>query len=212
MQTGFADVNGTRLYYERAGTGDPLVLIHGFACDTTYWDDQFETLTQGYSVIRYDMRGFGKSAHPTEEPYAHFDDLKALLDNLEVSCAHLVGHSSGCRMIVDFALAYPERVRSLVPMGGTPSGFEWPQAVLEEAQKVFVATYETAQTLGAKAANEVFLQVPPLKATLQNPQAAPRLTRIILNYPGWHWFNQDFETELDPLRWRGLSTSARRRA
>ena len=45
-QEQFAEVNGTRLYYEVAGTGYPLVLIHGFACDTTYWDDQFEAFAK----------------------------------------------------------------------------------------------------------------------------------------------------------------------
>jgi pimeloyl-ACP methyl ester carboxylesterase len=195
---GFAKVNGTRLYYEVAGTGSPLVLIHGFACDTTYWDDQFEVFAQYFKVIRYDMRGFGQSDNPTEQTYSHFDDLKALLDDLGIARAHIVGWSAGCRMALNFALAYPDMTHSLVLFGGTPSGFEWPQEVREKAQKVFVAAYEAAQTSGVEAANEVFLQVPPLKVTLQNPEAAPRITNIIMNYPGWHWFHDDPEVELDP--------------
>ncbi|MHA2067279.1 MAG: alpha/beta fold hydrolase [Candidatus Thorarchaeota archaeon] len=54
-QTGFADVNGTRLHYEVTGSGHPLVLIHGQSLDTRMWDDQFEVFAQQYQVIRYDM-------------------------------------------------------------------------------------------------------------------------------------------------------------
>jgi 3-oxoadipate enol-lactonase len=69
IETGFADVNGTRFYYEIAGSGHPLVLIHGNTLDTRMWDDQFEVFVQQYRVLRYDVRGFGKSAVPTTEPY-----------------------------------------------------------------------------------------------------------------------------------------------
>ena len=93
---GFAEVNGTRLYYERADAGDPIVLIHGLAVDSRYWQAQFEALAQHYRVVRYDLRGFGKSALPTAEPYTHADDLKALLDDLGIERAHILGNSFAC--------------------------------------------------------------------------------------------------------------------
>jgi len=62
VKKGFAEVNDTRLYYEIVGKGHPLVLIHGFSLNTKMWDDQFETFAKRYKVIRYDVRGFGKSA------------------------------------------------------------------------------------------------------------------------------------------------------
>lgn len=65
MDTGFADINGTHLYYEIAGSGPSLVFIHGFTLDNRMWDDQFEVFAQHYRVLRYDARGFGKSALPT---------------------------------------------------------------------------------------------------------------------------------------------------
>ena len=89
--TGFADVNGTRLYYELAGAGHPLVLIHGFTLDTRMWDDQFAVFAQEYQMLRYDLRGFGKSALPTGGSYAHTDDLKALLDSLHIAHASFLG-------------------------------------------------------------------------------------------------------------------------
>jgi 3-oxoadipate enol-lactonase len=197
-QEGFAEVNGTHLYYEVAGTGYPLALIHGFAGDTTYWDDQFGAFAQHYKVIRYDRRGFGRSANPTEEKYSHFDDLKALLEHLGISQAHILGHSDGCGIAVDFALAYPEMTCSLLPVSGGPSGFAWPQELSDEVDQVFSAARENAQKSGAKAGNETLLQVPIVKASLENPDVVPRLVQLLLDYPGWHWFNQDPAVELNP--------------
>lgn len=107
QQTGFAEVNGTRLYYEIAGSGDPLLLIHGSTLDTRMWDDQFETFAQHYTVVRYDVRGFGKSALPAGESYARPDDLKGLLDYLDIAHASVLGLSMGGGIAIDFVLAYP---------------------------------------------------------------------------------------------------------
>ena len=90
-----AEVNGTRLYYEMSGSGDPIVLIHGFTFDVRMWDDQVQAFSQQYQVIRYDVRGFGRSALPTEQAYARVDDLKALLDHLGIAGAYLLGLSMG---------------------------------------------------------------------------------------------------------------------
>lgn len=103
-RTGFAAVNGIRLYYEVAGSGRPLVLIHGMSLDTRMWDDQFEPLAQHYRVVRYDARGFGKSALQTGRSYAHTDDLKALLEYLDIEHAFIVGLSMGGGIAIDFAL------------------------------------------------------------------------------------------------------------
>ncbi len=59
IQTGLAEVNGTTLYYEVAGTGHPFILIHGHLLDRRSWDDQFLAFAQQYRIIRYDQRGFG---------------------------------------------------------------------------------------------------------------------------------------------------------
>ena len=107
-QHGFAEINGTSLYYEVTGSGRPLVFIHGFACDTRVWDEQFTIFAKQYRVVRYDMRGFGKSAVPTTESYAHTDDLKALLEHLGIEHAHIFGHSMGGAVAIGFTLSYPE--------------------------------------------------------------------------------------------------------
>ncbi len=104
IDQGFADVNGAHLYYEIAGSGQPLVPIHGHTLDTRMWDDQFELFSQQFQVIRYDMRGYGKSVPQSHDSYAPADDLMALLKHLGLSHAHILGLSRGGGVAIDFAL------------------------------------------------------------------------------------------------------------
>jgi 3-oxoadipate enol-lactonase len=113
-QRGVAEVNGTRLYYEGAGSGHPLVLIHGFGLDTRMWDDQFDVFARHYRVVPYGMRGYGDSAPPADESYSHTDDLKALLEHLSIDRAHVLGQSRGGAVAIDFALAHPGATSALV--------------------------------------------------------------------------------------------------
>ncbi|MGO9976015.1 MAG: alpha/beta fold hydrolase [Solirubrobacteraceae bacterium] len=86
------------LYYEDHGSGQPVVLIHGYPLSGRAWDKQVtELLDAGHRVITYDRRGFGKSSQPTiGYDYDTFAaDLHALIDNLDVQDATLVGHSMG---------------------------------------------------------------------------------------------------------------------
>jgi len=152
VESGTAKVNGTQLYYEVAGQGPPLVLMHGFLLDTRMWDDQFATFAQQYRVLRYDARGFGKSALPTEELYLHADDLKALLKYLELPQAHLVGLSMGGGIATDFAILYPELVRTLTVADPLPNGYSSP-----ELDQSLMPVVERALSAGGKAANELLL-------------------------------------------------------
>ena len=63
-ETGFLGNEGARLYYEVAGSGHPLLLIHAGIADSSMWDEQFSDFAQHYRVIRYDMRGYGKTEVP----------------------------------------------------------------------------------------------------------------------------------------------------
>ena len=68
ITSGAAIVNGTNLYYERAGHGRTVVLIHGFSLDCRMWNDQFGLLAEHYHVLRYHLRGFGRSAASLHKP------------------------------------------------------------------------------------------------------------------------------------------------
>jgi 3-oxoadipate enol-lactonase len=78
----FADINGTRLYLERQGSGPTLLFIHGTTLDHRMWRTQVEAFAPRYDVITYDVRGFGKSALPSG-PFCHYQDARAL-DELAV--------------------------------------------------------------------------------------------------------------------------------
>lgn len=139
--TGYADINGTKLYYEVAGTGQPLVLVHGFNMDGRLWDDQFLELAQHFQVLRYDMRGFGKSA-PVLGAFTNYDDLAALLDFLQIEKAHLCGLSFGGYCALEFAIAHPGRVQQLVLVASGLMGFP----MTDTRQADVIAFQEVAQT------------------------------------------------------------------
>jgi len=126
-QSGFAELNGTKFYYEVMGAGEPLVLIHAGIADCSMWDEQCHVFAQQYQVIRYDMRGYGQTAL-VDEPYAHYQDLKSLLDFLGIQQAHVLGCSLGGTTALDFTLAYPSRVRSLIAVACRPEGYVFQSA------------------------------------------------------------------------------------
>jgi 3-oxoadipate enol-lactonase len=106
-------VNGTTLYYEAAGKGPTVVLLPGAELDRRQWDDQFDQFARTFHVIRYDPRGFGKSGRITA-PFSYSDDLVALLQQLGVTKATLIGLSLGGRIAIDVAITHPELVDALV--------------------------------------------------------------------------------------------------
>ena len=114
MKQGMAEVNGTSLYYEVMGKGFPLVFTSGGGTlDSRAWDNQFETFAQYHKVIRYDIRGLGKSARPLK-PFSHSRDLYALLKFLKVKKAHIISLSFSGAIAIDFALEHPEMVDHLI--------------------------------------------------------------------------------------------------
>src|SRR5712692_4395233 len=121
-QIGFAAANGTKLYYETLGEGHPLVLLHGGYMDGRMWDDQFAVFAERYWVVRYDIRGFGKSKMP-QVPYSNVQDLYELLKHLQIEKAYLLGLSLGGMIAIDFTLEHPEMVDALVLVGAAMSGF-----------------------------------------------------------------------------------------
>jgi 3-oxoadipate enol-lactonase len=126
-ESGLAEVNGAQIYYEIAGQNDsrPLVLLHEGIGDCRMYDDQFEEFAEHYRTIRFDMRGFGRSSIPSA-PFSFSEDLDGLLDFLGVRGTHVLGMSLGGAVGIDFTLAHPGMVRSLVLAGSAVTGFRDP--------------------------------------------------------------------------------------
>ncbi len=141
IETGLVAVNGAQLYFERAGSGQPLIMIHAGIADCRMWDHEFAALADCYQTLRFDMRGYGRSL-PAPGEYNIQDDLESLLDALEVPAPFiLMGCSMGGGLAIEFALAQPERVSALILVGSDPRGFEgdaaWPDDLIARSEAAF---------------------------------------------------------------------------
>lgn len=115
------DAAGTRysVYPQQAGEPcETVVLIHGVGMNHSVWSPQIDALTARYRVVAYDMLGHGGSALPTAAPTLdeYGSQLERLLDALEIERAHVVGHSMGALVALEFALTHPNRAISVVAL------------------------------------------------------------------------------------------------
>lgn len=117
VRTGFVDSDGERIYYEITGSGSPLVLCHGLGGNHAIWWRQLDRFAASHTVVTWDQRGFGNSSCADGDygPTPARRDLGVLVDAVcPVEAVHLVGQSLGGWVALGFALAHPDRVRSLV--------------------------------------------------------------------------------------------------
>src|SRR5215475_11003083 len=116
-----APVNGIKLYYEVTGSGAPLVWSHEFGGDFRSWEPQVRFFSRRYRVITYNHRGYPPSSVPKgAASYSQgilVEDLHRLFRHLGIAQAHLGGCSMGANVARDFALAYPDLLRSLIMVG-----------------------------------------------------------------------------------------------
>ncbi len=109
--------NGVEHYYEVSGNGTPLVLVHGGFVDCRMWDAQVKFFSNHYRVIRYDLRGHGQTGGTTKMKYSidlYADDLKALLEGLELDGVFLCGLSLGGMVAQSFAVRYQHHLVALI--------------------------------------------------------------------------------------------------
>ena len=123
VSSGYAPVENGELYYEVAGHGHPLLLIHAGIADRRMWDDQFAAFAERFRVVRYDTRGYGMS-RTEATAFANRQDVADLLRHLGIERAHVIGVSRGGQIAVDFTLECPEMVSALIPTAAGLSGYE----------------------------------------------------------------------------------------
>jgi 3-oxoadipate enol-lactonase len=189
----FVTRDGSEIYYEMTGSGPAVVLIHGFALDSRIWDPQVEALSDHFSVLRYDLRGFGKSDLPGAEPYSHSDDLKQLLERLEISKATIIGLSLGGMVAIDLALRNPGVVDKLILTDSALGGFE-----LVEFNNSFGKVVEIAFSAGINEAKSHFASFELFKSAASIPSVANLLWQILSDYSGWHFMNDNPAIWVDP--------------
>ena len=122
--TGYAPINGAKLYYETAGGGTPFLMIHAGVADHRQWNNEFSYFAGSFRTVRYDQRRFGRS-EPVAGEFSYLGDLAAIIDFLELAKPLvLLGCSMGGGLAIDYALAYPDRVAALILVGSGPSGLD----------------------------------------------------------------------------------------
>ncbi|HYO90376.1 MAG TPA: alpha/beta hydrolase [Pyrinomonadaceae bacterium] len=125
VESGVAEISGAQVYYELAGEGPALVLVHAGIADARMWDEQFRAFAQSFRVVRYDRRGFGRTQTVDGGSYSHHEDLHALLRFLGITRASLVGCSQGGKAVTDFTLEHPSMTQALVLVASALGGFEF---------------------------------------------------------------------------------------
>ncbi len=172
---------GARLAYQMSGAGPAVVLAHGFGLDMRMWDLQADHLAARFRVVRYDCRGFGASGpFDPAVPYTHAGDLLALLDHLSIEQAALAGLSFGGRVVMQAALAAPQRVRGLALLDAVLDDVPWDAQSaegLEEAAR-------QAQQRGLLAGRAAWLAHPLFAAARRQPAVASALATWSPGTPG----------------------------
>ena len=117
----FFEIDGGTLYYEERGIGPPLVFVHGLACAHEDWEEQVGRFAPSHHVVSLDQRGHGRSTGHTSgfDMLTLGSDLAALIAHIELPAAVLVGHSMGCRVVLECARIAPDAVAGLVLIDGS---------------------------------------------------------------------------------------------
>jgi len=184
VEAGEIAVDGGTLAYEVAGAGEPLVLLHGFSFDMRSWEPQFAPLAARFRVVRYDLRGFGKSSLPQGE-YDHCGDLLRLLDHFGFERSVLVGLSLGANIALRFAIVHPERVAAQALASPGLPGHVWTDERPPDAAKAYAAAH------GVEATKRFWTGHPFLASLDDYPAAQAAVRRMVDDYSGWHWSHSD---------------------
>ena len=172
--------------------GQPIVFIHGSFGDRRHWDLQFFALSKKYRVLRYDLRGFGRSANPdTTTIYKDADDLNALMEYLKISKAHICGLSSGSFVVLDFALAYPDKCLSLIPIGPRVAGDEtdeYKTPATDSLRAAVAVVIDILKTKGGKeAVDNLWRSKNALAVSVRSRNTRDRLLQMGYEYSWWRY-------------------------
>jgi pimeloyl-ACP methyl ester carboxylesterase len=114
----YVDAYGAKLYFEESGHGYPIIFVHEFASDLRGWDSQLRHFSRGYRCVAYNARGYPPSDVPEDASLYRWqfavDDIAAVMRDLKIEQAHLVGLSMGGYAALQFGVRYPEKTSAIV--------------------------------------------------------------------------------------------------
>lgn len=178
VDSGYLNVDGGKLYYEVAGKGANIVLLHDGMVPCSIWDEQFLMLAKSNRVVRYDRRGFGKSTDP-DTTYSHIEDLNQVFVKLDLDRAIVFGMSSGGGLAIDFTLKYPAKVRGLVLVGAVVGGLGYTSHMINRGGHL-KSPKDLADT---EKAIQYFVMDDPYEIYHENVQAKERVMKIMTSNP-----------------------------
>jgi pimeloyl-ACP methyl ester carboxylesterase len=163
--------DGVQLYYEEAGTGEPLIFVHEFAGRHWSWEPQIRYFSRRHRCVVYAARGYPPSDVPEDvnsyRQEQQADDAAAVLDHLKIGSAHVVGLSMGAFATLHFGLRHPQRALSLVTAG---IGSGAPKELRPRFQADSIAAAERFERDGSTVVAEAMVQGPS-RVQLQNKDA-----------------------------------------
>ena len=164
-------INGVSLHVEDAGSGEPIIFVHEFGGDSRSWEPQVDHFSQNYRCIAYNARGYPPSDVPEEEALygqqLSTDDLRSVLDALDIEKAYVVGLSMGAYTGLMFAMQHPERVHALVFASGGSGAYP------ETRQQFLTDTNAVAdKMLQANSVDAAGISSGPSRVQLQNKNHA----------------------------------------
>lgn len=196
----YARYGDQQIYYEVAGEGPPLVLLHAGFVDSGMWDGNWPAFSQNCTTIRIDLLGFGRSDGLTE-PVSRRQQIYAVLEELGVERAILVGCSMGGETIIDVALERPEMVSALIPVAAVPGGFELQGEPPPDWEKMLAALDEGDLRLTCELHMRLWVDGPfrgPEQVDPQARQRAAEMSRRTLEKGSWETAMMPPPDPLDP--------------
>lgn len=177
IRSGYINVPDGKLFYEEAGQGPAIVLVHDGILHRETWDDQFADFSRDHRVIRYDRRGYGRSPK-AEKKYSNIEDLKALLDQLNIDSAVVMGGSAGGGLVIDFTLKYPQKVTAIVLVGSVVSGFRFSDHLYTRGGR-----FTAADMTDLQRAITYWAEKDPYETCAENTAARKRVRQLLEQNP-----------------------------
>jgi pimeloyl-ACP methyl ester carboxylesterase len=139
-------IDGTKIAYQIYGEGNmPLVLVHGWCCDKSYWNKQIEYFKQDYRIVTIDLAGHGESDLGREDYTIHnfANDVSVVIDDLELNNCIVLGHSMGGSVVVEAAAQNPDKINAVFLVD---SFKEYPEKIAGESLDSIVNKWTQSYT------------------------------------------------------------------
>ena len=198
IQRGFAETGAVKIAFQTSGDGPPLVCCHAMGWDHTLWDDHRDRFSSAHQLITFDQRGSGDSDHPlfiqgdksSYSAESFGEDLRAVLDALDIEKAAILGYSMGAASALSFSTQWPKRVERLVLVSAMASRL--PEAIIQRA-KVIEAILEGD---GLVKAYDFYFSGPLFEGESDKPKFKKQIKSVVEKATS-HGFQGCFRVTID---------------